>query len=57
MRIFVPQLLEREGAAAGDGQRLGEQLARIELREPPALAQIPLAVRIELPPASRTVTL
>src|SRR6185312_13494892 len=50
MRILIPQLFQREGTTSGDGYRFLEELARIELREPLALAQIPLAVGIE-PPA------
>ena len=43
-RILVAQLVEREVAALGDAQRLGEQLRRIELREPQPRPQVPLAV-------------
>ncbi len=50
MRVLVPQLLQREGASSGNGHRLLEQLAWIELRESLALTQIALAVGIELLP-------
>ena len=57
-RIFVAQLVERERAALRrSAQRFGEQLRRIEPREPRARAQVALAVRIQPPPASASVTL
>ncbi len=49
MRILVPQLLQRESAPLRDGHRLLEQLAWIKLRESLPLAQITLAIGIELP--------
>src|SRR6185437_8647401 len=48
MRILVPQLLQRESAAPGNGHRFFEQLTRIEFREPLTLAQITFTIGIEL---------
>jgi len=47
LRILVAQLVEREAAAAGERQRLGEEGARVDRREARARAQVPLGVRGE----------
>ena len=51
LRVFVAQLVEREAARSREAQRLGEQLGRIELREPHPQPQMALAVRMERPAA------
>ena len=43
--ILVAQLIEREAAAPGHGERLGERLGRIDARQLLAAAQVAFAVR------------
>ena len=49
--IEVAQLVEAEGAARGDLQRLGEQRRRVGLRQPQPRAQVALGVRVQRQPA------
>ena len=51
--ILVAQFVEREIAAPGDRERLGEELGRIQLREAHAQPQAALGVRMEVAPALR----
>ena len=44
VRVFVAQLVEREGAQARDAQRLGQGLARVDVGQAQARAQVLLGV-------------
>ncbi len=45
LRIFVAQFVERKRAAPCDRNSLGDELGRVDRRQPRARAQVPLAVR------------
>ena len=47
LRVLVAQLVERKRAARGDGERLRQELGRIDLRQAHPRAQVPLGVRVK----------
>ena len=54
LRIFVAQLIERESAAPGHCQRLGERFGRKDARQLLAAPQVAFTIRREREPASAT---
>ena len=53
VRVFIAQLVQGEGAALGDAQRLRQQRRRIEPRQHRPRAQVALSVGLQLEPRLR----